>query len=98
MFRSRITLEQYLKSVEHEAAAGEDTALDDINMAPDLEEEEDIEINEEEELDSIVWTNANPAHISIVEDFKDDHEVLIIDDRGNARKSTGRISVHMVCC
>ncbi|KAJ8446989.1 hypothetical protein Cgig2_006617 [Carnegiea gigantea] len=41
---------QYLKSVEHEAAAGEDTSLDDIIMAPDLEEEEDVEINEEEEV------------------------------------------------
>ena len=78
MFRPRITLEKYLKFVEHEAAAGGDTLLDDINIAPDLEEEDDVEINEEEELNSNVWKNINLAHISIPEDFKDDHEVLII--------------------
>ncbi|KAJ8447677.1 hypothetical protein Cgig2_031731 [Carnegiea gigantea] len=94
---------------EHEAAAGEDTSLDDINMDLDSEEEEEVEINEKEELDTTVWTNINPAYITIPEDFKDDHEVLIIGKRvlgldGTLfaplllalRKSTGRISVHMV--
>ena len=52
MFLSRITLEQYLQSVKHEAAAGEDTLFYDINIAPNLEEEEDVEINTKEELDS----------------------------------------------
>ena len=81
MFRSRITLEQYLQSVEHEPVAGEDTFSDDINIVLDLEEEEDVEINEEEELNSAVWTNVNPAHISIPEDFKDDNVVLIIGNK-----------------
>ena len=40
MFRSRVTLEEYLKSVQHEDAASEDVSLDDIDMTPDLEEEE----------------------------------------------------------
>jgi len=45
------------------------------------EEEEEVEINEKEELDATIWTNINPAHITIPEDFKDDHEVLIIGKR-----------------
>ena len=40
MFRSRITLEDYPKSVQHEDAASEDVFLDDIDVIPDLEEEE----------------------------------------------------------
>lgn len=80
MFWSRITLEKCLKPVEHAAATGEDTSLDDINIALDLEEEEDVETNEEEELDSTGWTNINPAYINIPEDFKNDHEVLIIEN------------------
>jgi len=53
MFRSRITLEEYLKSVEHEVAAGEDISLDDINMDTELEEnddDDDVEINEQDDL------------------------------------------------
>ncbi|KAJ8423241.1 hypothetical protein Cgig2_030094 [Carnegiea gigantea] len=40
MFRSRITLEECLKSVQHEDVVGENMSLDDIDMIPDLEEEE----------------------------------------------------------
>jgi len=81
MFRSRITLEEYLKSVEHEVAAGEDISLDDINMDTELEEnddDDDVEINEQDDLHSKVFANVNHAHISIPEDFKDDQEVLVI--------------------
>ncbi|KAJ8429945.1 hypothetical protein Cgig2_032874 [Carnegiea gigantea] len=59
-------------------------------MAPNLEEEEDVEKNEEEELDSIVWTNVNPPHISIPEDFKDDHED---SDFGIIKKKTSSSKV-----
>ena len=40
MFRSRITLEGYLKSAQHEDVVGEDVSLDEIDMMPNLEEEE----------------------------------------------------------
>ena len=40
MFRSRVTLEEYLKSVQHEDATGEDLSLDDIHVIFDLEHEE----------------------------------------------------------
>jgi len=39
MFWSRITLEEYLKFVQHGDAAGEDVSLDNIHMIPDFEEE-----------------------------------------------------------
>ena len=83
MFRSRFTLEEYLKSVEHEVAAGEDMSLDDLDMVIDLEDDndDDVEVNEQDALDSDVFANVNPAHISIPEDFKDDQEVLIIGKR-----------------
>jgi len=32
MFPFRITLEEYLKFIEHEVTASEDISLDDINM------------------------------------------------------------------
>ena len=77
MFRSRITLEEYLKSVQHEDAAGEDVSLDDIDMIPDLEEEE-VEHVGENNFESRVSINMNPSLINIPDNFKDDKEVLII--------------------
>ncbi|KAJ8432000.1 hypothetical protein Cgig2_027003 [Carnegiea gigantea] len=78
MFRSRITLEEYLKSVQHEDAAGEDLSLDDIDMIPDLEEEQ-VEHVGENIFESRVSINMNPFLINVPDDFKDDKEVLIID-------------------
>ena len=77
MFRSRITLEEYLKSIQHEDAAGEDVSLDDIDMIPDLEEEE-VEHVGENIFESRVSINMNPSLINIPDNFKDDKEVLII--------------------
>ena len=78
MFRSRITLEEYLKSVQHEDAAGEDVSLDDIDVIPELEEEE-VEHVGENIFESTVLINMNPSLINVPDDFKDDKEVLIID-------------------
>ena len=39
MFRSRITLEEYLKPIQHEDAVGENMSLN-INMISDLEEQD----------------------------------------------------------
>lgn len=94
MFRSRITLEEYLKSIEHETPVGEDVALDNINMMPDLEEE-DVEADEDNAYESRISIDVNPSHISIPEDFNDDKEVLIIDEQGNAKRFGGRISVNV---
>ena len=77
MFRSRVALEEYLKSVQHEDAAGEDVSLDDIDMTPDLEEEE-IETVGENIFESRVSIDKNPLLITIPDDFKDNKEVLII--------------------
>jgi len=76
MFRSGITLEKYLKSIQHEDAACEDVSLDDIDMIHDLEEE--VETVEENIFESRVSVNMNPSLITIADDFKDDNEVLII--------------------
>ncbi|KAJ8425573.1 hypothetical protein Cgig2_013919 [Carnegiea gigantea] len=73
MFRSRITLEEYLKSVQHEDAAGEDVSLDGIDMIPDLEEEE-VEHVGENIFESRVLINMNPSLINIPDNFKDDKE------------------------
>ncbi|KAJ8439074.1 hypothetical protein Cgig2_018468 [Carnegiea gigantea] len=72
MFRSRITLEEYLKSVQHEDAAGEDVSLDNIDMIPDFEEE--VEHVGENIFESRVSINMNPSLINIPDDFKDDKE------------------------
>ena len=40
MFRTQITSKEYLKSVQHEDATGEDLSLDDIHVIFDLEHEE----------------------------------------------------------
>jgi len=77
MFRSRVTLEEYLKSVQQEDAAGEDVSLDDIDMTPDLEEEE-IDTVGENIFESRVSIDMNPSLITIPDDFKDDKQVLII--------------------
>ena len=89
--------------------------------------DDDVEINEQDDLDSNVYTNVNPAHISIPEDFKDEQRcgplvreshkctlycllyyyglkvykvvndiVVTLDECGNANKSKGRVSVHIV--
>jgi len=76
MFRSRVTLEEYLKSIGHEAATSEDVSLDDIDMFPNLEE--DLGTMEEDTCDSRVLMNMNSSLITIPDDFKDDREVLII--------------------
>ncbi|KAJ8430159.1 hypothetical protein Cgig2_005521 [Carnegiea gigantea] len=73
MFRSRVTLEEYLKSVQYEDAAGEDVSLDDIDMTPDLEEEE-IETVGENIFESRVSIDMNPSLITTPDDFKDDKE------------------------
>jgi len=78
MFRSRVTLEEYLKSIGHEAATSEDVSLDDIDMFPNLEE--DLGTMEEDTCDSRVSMNMNSSLITIPEDFKDDKKVLIIGD------------------
>jgi len=77
MFLSRVTLEEYLKSIEHETATGEDVSLDDIDMFPNLEEE-NLTTMEEDTCDSRVSMNMNSSLITIPDDFKDDREVLII--------------------
>ncbi|KAJ8421982.1 hypothetical protein Cgig2_007560 [Carnegiea gigantea] len=74
MFRSRITLEEYLKSVQHEDAVGEDVTLDDIDMIFNLEEKE-AKIIGENIFESRVLINVNPSLITIPDDFKDDKEV-----------------------
>ena len=71
MFWSIITLEEYVKSVQHEDAAGEDVSLDDIDRIPDLDEE-DGETVEENIFESRVSTNMNSLLITILNDFKDD--------------------------
>jgi len=77
MFRSWITLEEYLKSVQDEDVAGEDVALDNIDMIPNLEEEE-VEHVQENIFESRVLITMNPSLINIPDDFKDDKEMLII--------------------
>ena len=69
--------QEYLKSVQHEDAAGEDVCLDDIDMIPDLEEEE-VEHVGENNFESRVSINMNPSLINIPDNFKDDKEVFII--------------------
>ncbi|KAJ8424466.1 hypothetical protein Cgig2_027378 [Carnegiea gigantea] len=73
MFQSKITLEEYLKSVQHEEAAGTNVSLDDIDMIPNLEEE-DGETVEENIFKSKVSTNMNSSLITIPDNFKDDKE------------------------
>ncbi|KAJ8441284.1 hypothetical protein Cgig2_013699 [Carnegiea gigantea] len=70
--RARITLEEYLKSVQHEDTAGEDVSLDNIDMIPDFEEE--VEHVGENIFESRVSINMNPSLINIPDDFKDDKE------------------------
>jgi len=77
MFWSSVTLEEYLKSIEHEAVVGEDVSFDDIDMFPNLKEE-DLATMEEDTCDSRVLMNMNSSLITIPDDFKDDREVLII--------------------
>ncbi|KAJ8422360.1 hypothetical protein Cgig2_033888 [Carnegiea gigantea] len=72
MFRSRITLEEYLKSVQHEDVAGEDVSLDNIDMIPGFKEE--VEHVGENIFESRVSINMNPSLINIPDDFKDDKE------------------------
>ncbi|KAJ8428047.1 hypothetical protein Cgig2_024099 [Carnegiea gigantea] len=79
MFRSRVTLEEYLKSIQHEDAAGEDVSLDDIDMIPDLEEEEEVETAGENIFESRVSINMNPSLITIPDDFKDDKEDITVN-------------------
>ena len=71
------TSEEYLKSVQHEDATGEDVSLDDIDMIPDLEEEKVKHVGENI-FESRVLLNMNPNLTTIPDDFKDDKEVLII--------------------
>ncbi|KAJ8429710.1 hypothetical protein Cgig2_004885 [Carnegiea gigantea] len=52
MVRSRVILEECLKSIQHEDAAGEDVSLDEIDMIPDLEEEEEVETARENIFES----------------------------------------------
>ncbi|KAJ8428929.1 hypothetical protein Cgig2_001020 [Carnegiea gigantea] len=78
MFRSRVTLEEYLKSIQHEDAAGEDVSLDDIDMIADLEEEE-VEHVGENIFESRVSINMNPSLINILDNFKDDKEDIDVD-------------------
>ncbi|KAJ8422326.1 hypothetical protein Cgig2_011618 [Carnegiea gigantea] len=73
MFRFRITLENYLKSIQHEDAACEDVSLDDIDMILDLEEEE-VKTIEEDIFKLRVSINMNSSLITIPDDFKDDKE------------------------
>jgi len=77
MFRSRVTLEEYLKSIKHEVAAGEDVSLDDIDMFPNLEEEDHATM-EADTCASRVSMNMNSSLVTIPNNFKDDREVLII--------------------
>ncbi|KAJ8433691.1 LOW QUALITY PROTEIN: hypothetical protein Cgig2_030078 [Carnegiea gigantea] len=71
MFQSRITLEEYFKSVQHEDAVGEDVSLNDIDMILDLEEEE---VEHGGYFRSRVSINMNPSLINIPDNFKDDKE------------------------
>ncbi|KAJ8433720.1 hypothetical protein Cgig2_004349 [Carnegiea gigantea] len=73
MFGSRIILEEYLKSIQHKDAAGEDVSLDDIDMILDLEEEEVKHVGENI-FESRVSINMSPSLINILHDFKDDKE------------------------
>ncbi|KAJ8435889.1 hypothetical protein Cgig2_010922 [Carnegiea gigantea] len=76
----KITLEEYLKSVQHEDAAGEDVSSDDIDMIPDLEEEEEeVEHVGEDIFESRVSINMNPSLINIPNNFKDDKEDIVVD-------------------
>ena len=77
MFRCRITLEEYHKSIEHETPGGEDVFLDDIDMVTDLEGE-DIEDDDNNAYESRISIDVNPYVIIILEAFNDDKEVLII--------------------
>ena len=52
-------------------------SLDDIDMTPDLEEEE-IDTVGENIFESRVSIDMNPSLFTIPDDFKDDKEVLII--------------------
>ncbi|KAJ8426929.1 LOW QUALITY PROTEIN: hypothetical protein Cgig2_006751 [Carnegiea gigantea] len=76
MFQSKITLEEYLKFVQHEDAASEDASSDDIDMIPDIEEE-DVETVQENIFKSRVSINMNPSLITLADDFKDDKENLL---------------------
>ena len=67
MFRSRITLEEYLKSAQHEDATGEDVSLHNIDMIPNFEEE--VEHVGENIFESRVSINMNPSLINIPDDF-----------------------------
>ncbi|KAJ8424882.1 hypothetical protein Cgig2_017974 [Carnegiea gigantea] len=78
MFRSRITLEEYLKSVQHEDEASEDVSLDDIDMIPDSKEEE-VEHVRKNIFESRVSINMNPSLINIPDNFKDDKEDIAVD-------------------
>ncbi|KAJ8427893.1 hypothetical protein Cgig2_008511 [Carnegiea gigantea] len=78
MFRSKITLEEYLKSVQHEDAVGEDVSLNDIDMIHDLDEE-DVEHVGEDIFESRVSINMNPSLINIPDNFKDDNEDIAVD-------------------
>ncbi|KAJ8424710.1 hypothetical protein Cgig2_025459 [Carnegiea gigantea] len=73
MFRSKITLEEYLKSVQHEDAVGEDVSLNNIDMIPDFDEEE-VEHVGENIFESRVSINTNLFLINIPHDFKDDKD------------------------
>ncbi|KAJ8435633.1 hypothetical protein Cgig2_000299 [Carnegiea gigantea] len=73
----RIILEEHLKFVQHEDAVGEDVSLDDIDMIPDLEEEEVKQVGENI-FKSRVSINMNPSLINIPNGFKDDKELLTL--------------------
>ncbi|KAJ8437811.1 hypothetical protein Cgig2_021353 [Carnegiea gigantea] len=92
MFRSRITLEEYLKFIQHEVAAREDVSLDDIDMIPNLEEEE-VGTAGKNIFHSRVSINMNPSLISIPVDFKDDKEGDDVEE--NQRTNTSSAGKHI---
>jgi len=71
MFRSKLILEEYLKSVQYEDAASEDISLDDIDVIPDLDVE-DAGTSEENTFESRVSINMNSSLITIPHYSKDD--------------------------
>lgn len=71
MFRSRRTYEDYLNSVQNEAAAPEHLTLD-------LENDEDIDDDDVNDDDNVAQMYFDPDLVDVPEGFNDDEEVLVI--------------------
>jgi len=86
MVWSRITLEEYLRSIEHETPAEKDVSLDDFDMVPDLEEE-NVKVDKGHGFESRISIDVNLLLLASLKILMMIKEVLII--------SSGALNTHV---